>query len=534
MNNEKCIGSILGAAVGDSMGWPNEQNCKRINKVNFNDKNIFHNWVRKNGGRYWSHIEEIGPGEYSDDTQLIIATARSLRYGKSWLRHFTEIELPIWLLYERGGGRATKYAASEWSKGNAPWNNKDLKKVKKYYNSGGNGVAMRILPHIIYEDLKYKEIMYRVFFNGMSTHGHPRALLGALLYADALYYLYNKKSNLRFGELIEILIDRKNYWGRFPVDNKDVNEWIELYNKLFENNYISEWNIVVEEILHLLSIAKKGITEGVLDIGNDVLTELGCFNKSINGSGTITAVASIYLFSKYASRPLEGLIETAYLKKSDSDTLASMVGALFGMVYGVDFIPELLLKVQDSKFLKKVIDSNKRNIVSNKVDNKIITIEKLKKKFKNLKIGESIEVVPFGRIILKKEVINKTSLTNKSIITQMFISEEGQSLFIKLYKLENINEDVSFKNKKINDFVVDNLLKISELLLLSYNILPNEMSLKSVFDFLNDYFIELSKSEGLYFKTINENRLLLKWSKEGINKKILLDLFNILYDKSLR
>ncbi|WP_434785872.1 ADP-ribosylglycohydrolase family protein [Bacillus velezensis] len=91
----------------------------------------------------------MDPGSYSDDTQLLFATARSLE-NKNWFSHFVKIELPTWLLYERGGGGATKRAADLWSNGHPPLEARKTKKddIKCYFEAGGNGVTMRILPHV--------------------------------------------------------------------------------------------------------------------------------------------------------------------------------------------------------------------------------------------------------------------------------------------------------------------------------------------------------------------------------------------------
>lgn len=70
-------------------------------------------WNRRAGGKYWPHEEKILRGEYSDDTQLIIATARSLLRGRQWSNFFRQAELPAWLKYERGGGGATKRAGTK-------------------------------------------------------------------------------------------------------------------------------------------------------------------------------------------------------------------------------------------------------------------------------------------------------------------------------------------------------------------------------------------------------------------------------------
>lgn len=86
---EKYTGALIGAAIGDALGWPNEQNSKNIRK-NRNSIRTYVEWNRRAGGKYWPHEEKICAGEYSDDTQLIIATARSLLRGRQWSNFFAK------------------------------------------------------------------------------------------------------------------------------------------------------------------------------------------------------------------------------------------------------------------------------------------------------------------------------------------------------------------------------------------------------------------------------------------------------------
>ena len=52
--SEKYKGAMLAAAIGDALGWPNEQNSNNLNK-HYNELNAFVEWSRKCGGRYWPY-----------------------------------------------------------------------------------------------------------------------------------------------------------------------------------------------------------------------------------------------------------------------------------------------------------------------------------------------------------------------------------------------------------------------------------------------------------------------------------------------
>lgn len=87
--DQRAKGALLGAAVGDALGWPQEDRSQRIDQnrscPSAKASRSFVSWRRRSGGRFYAHEEVIKAGEYSDDTQLILATARSLLFKDSGL-----------------------------------------------------------------------------------------------------------------------------------------------------------------------------------------------------------------------------------------------------------------------------------------------------------------------------------------------------------------------------------------------------------------------------------------------------------------
>ena len=183
---DRCTGAMLGSAIGDALGWPNENRSGNIHKLEIKNDS-FIRWSRRTGGKYWNHVEEILPGEYSDDTQLILAVSRSLISG-NWQCFFSEKELPYWLEYERGGGSSVKKAAKILKSNKLPWK---ADTYREYFNAGGNGAVMRILPHVIVDSKNPNTpaLMRDVIRDSIYTHGHPRAILGATCYAYLLQQL---------------------------------------------------------------------------------------------------------------------------------------------------------------------------------------------------------------------------------------------------------------------------------------------------------------------------------------------------------
>jgi ADP-ribosylglycohydrolase len=533
---DKYIGALIGAAAGDALGWPNEQNSKNTSKEALKDKELFQKWTRRDGTRFWLHNEDIFPGEYSDDTQLIIATARSLRFGNSWSKHFTRIELPVWLSYERGGGGATKRAAEVWRRGSNPWNPETEKKadIDRYFNAGGNGVAMRILPHLFGNENNWDEISRQVFLNGISTHGHPRALIGALIYADALQYLLNNEKTLGYGELVEFLLTRKEKWGVYSTDK--IESWKYASELAHKGDYNKTWSDVISEVIKLLQIVKDGLNQGTLDMGNEVLEKLGCFDKNVNGSGTVTAVAAIYLASKYASSPRLALTEAAYLKNGDTDTLASMVGGLLGMLYGSEFLSLAWLDVQDYKFIKELIHYKPK--VGEQIKAPIFDYYKdeIRSKIKKMKIGDSLTFIPFGELKLRDKKLNKPNTEGILVHTLKLVSEEGQTIFVKTYeksKVEAADKSIEISQTLTNQNFYQDQLSIEEFdkkiinkpaldstkVRGLVNILPSNMNSDLLFLFIADVMDEVERSGNKANSMESINFLLNRWEKHSIDAK---------------
>ena len=348
----KAEGALLCAAAGDALGWPQEIPRKnRGPKTPLGPSAQFRSWTRREGGRFYPHEEIVRRGEYSDDTQLTLAVARSrILGGNEWFPAFARTELPLWTLYQRGGGRATKQAAKSWLKGTPPWRRADLR--ERYFWAGGNGVAMRALPHAIWhcgaDDPSH--LIRDVVRDGTATHGHPRALIGAAAVAFAAWWLLRAERTVRYGELIEIARNGVGAWGRFPPSGNLEDEWLDSGNRTTGNAYESLWNEVSDELLGYLELARLAVDRGPLQDDREALAAMGCFGKQ-KGSGVVTAAASIYLCARYAVNPVEGVIAGAFAHGTDTDTLAAIAGGLLGSLAGIDRLPPAWHSVQDCDYV---------------------------------------------------------------------------------------------------------------------------------------------------------------------------------------
>ncbi|TYC83920.1 ADP-ribosylglycohydrolase family protein [Acetobacterium wieringae] len=347
---EKCKGAMLATAIGDALGWPNEPRSKNRSKKS---KIVDHfvEWTRSSNYPRW-HDEKILPGEYSDDTQMTLSVARSIIAG-DWEKFLAEKELPFWLNYERGGGSALLKAAKSCKEGFLLWQSNN---TRGYFNAGGNGATMRILPHVIAaaKTFNITGLMTDVVKDTLITHGHPRAFLGATCYAYALDYLLRKETVLEYGELVTVVIDGQNDWGANL--NTDVfGEWLNIAQQHCGYDFFTEWEKTRDRMVRQLELISVSLKKGLILDDIKVLSDLECFGKA-NGAGDVAALAAIYLASKYANNPSLGIKVPAFSFGADTDTIASMAGGLLGMLSGTNWIPAEWKAVQDYDCLIQITE----------------------------------------------------------------------------------------------------------------------------------------------------------------------------------
>jgi ADP-ribosylglycohydrolase/predicted enzyme related to lactoylglutathione lyase len=353
----KAEGAFIALAAGDALGWPQElRGSARGQRKSVPVSVEFRRWMRRDGGRFLPYEIVIEPGEYSDDTQLTLAVARCrMVEGSGWWHAWTRTEIPLWTLYQRGGGRATRQAAASWVKGIPPWKNRDEKTLSAYFAAGGNGVAMRVLPHAVFHarHLQTTGLLRDVALDGVATHGHPRALVGAAAYAYAAWWLLRLEQPLRFGELVEVLLDNSSFWGAFPEKERPGNGWLDAANRARDGEYESLWHQVAQEMRALLEEVRNGLKIGAIADDEEVFERLGCFSGQ-KGSGTVSTAAAIYLCARYAAQPSQGVLRAAFATGADTDTLAAMTGGLMGCLAGTDWLPREWFRVQDCQYLRQL------------------------------------------------------------------------------------------------------------------------------------------------------------------------------------
>ena len=359
----KYKGSLKLAAIGDALGWMTEfEKSQETLKKKFGTDyiNSFHDWEKNVGGRFYGYVDKLNSGSYSDDTQLLLSVARSInKDGFLDQQYFAKKELPNWLLYSRGAGRTIKNAARKIERKSASWNNnfftfKAGKTTIDYRESGANGAAMRILPIALANFGEPDKIKEEIFGNSIITHGHPRAILGAMLYGYSIDTIlrFNPENFNYKNFLTELGKDIHQKFSIGFLDNPKLKSWETEWNRTSKQPFRLLFKSIIDETQEYLRTAYKLITNNSSDF--DALTKLGCYKKETKGSGTSTVIAGIYFACKYSNEPLKGIEQAVNSIGTDTDSIAAFAGGLIGALHGQSIIPSKWKNAQDLDYIDAI------------------------------------------------------------------------------------------------------------------------------------------------------------------------------------
>jgi ADP-ribosylglycohydrolase len=308
-------GSALWAAWGDALGYVTElawTPAGVLARAGVEQVSEPVAWTAQVGGRFGAEVE-LPAGTYSDDTQLRLAVGRCIRSGGRFdVETFSKLELPVFRAYALGAGRGTRAAATNLALPQTRWS---ANFFGTYTTTGGNGAAMRIQPHVW-----AGRSLAAVVDDAICTHGHMRAILGATLHATCLALV------LRDGEIPTpdpALLDAEVLDLLGP-------DWIHAWEAQSGQPVDQALDSALAEGRDMLAQARHATDYAAL------ATQLGALDPRTRGSGLSTAVLALALAWMYADDPVSGLVVAANLLESDTDTIASMAGALLGAIHTDD------------------------------------------------------------------------------------------------------------------------------------------------------------------------------------------------------
>jgi len=352
----KFKGAMLFSATGDALGWPLEFSKKPPEE----EVKEFLNWKKKVGGKWFGYEDEILPGEYSDDTQLLLSVARSIDdNGNFEPTYFAYLEFPLWLDYGRGGGRIVKLAAKNLHKKSVYWySNFYSRKEEKYIKAITNGSAMRNLPISLVNIDNEDRFIRDTLVNTIISHGHPKAIIGSLVIGSAQIYLLkdNKPSEKMLDYIKYILNKTFNFLEENKI--KELDKWLFYIKKEFNVDYASFYKKNLKEVEIFINNIPKYLTKD----DKDYYGFVGAISTEYKqrGSGASSTCAGVYMFLKYLDNPEDAIIKSANMVGSDTDTIANFVGSLVGSYFGMNVnfhLLELSKQLQDSDYITKLAEN---------------------------------------------------------------------------------------------------------------------------------------------------------------------------------
>jgi ADP-ribosylglycohydrolase len=276
---KKFKGCLLGAAIGDALGMPNESTSPSLNKMKYGYRRP-----------YKGHPNEgLNPGQYTDDTQIMILVSTLLADGK-----FNEERYAAALheLYDRGAFRFPDGSISAVCehpiKEHAP-------------RAGVKSTTAGCLPIAVPFALAFtdmNEACERAVRACNVTHTHPAAHAAVSTFVTLLYHTLHETPDPIGKALSKAQVEDEVLGGK-------------IRNALF--------------------LEKEGMDTqtALLKIGNDV-------------SVFQTLPIAFFLMSRYTHPP--DLLTVAANTGGNTDTIAFLCGAYLGAKHGIDALPEDLLE----------------------------------------------------------------------------------------------------------------------------------------------------------------------------------------------
>ena len=299
---KKFTGCLLGAAIGDALGMPNESTSPNLNKMKYGYRRP-----------YKGHPNEgLNPGQYTDDTQIMILVSTLLADGKYNEDRYTAA---LRELYSRGAMRFP------------------------------DGSVSAVCEHTVREHVPQKGVK-------STTAGClPLAVPFALAFPD-------------MNEACERAVRACNVTHTHPAAHAAVSTFVTLlYHTLHETpdpvgkalaKAQVEDEVLGGKIRNALVMEREGMeTEtALLKIGNDV-------------SVFQTVPIAFFLISRYTHPP--DLFTVSANTGGNTDTIAFLCGAYLGARDGIEALPEDLLAGLEDRQRIELLGQRLHSVYSRKV-----------------------------------------------------------------------------------------------------------------------------------------------------------------------
>ncbi len=309
----KFDGTLLGVAIGDTLGHPFEGVLRKDIKSRFDN---FEEFIQNNKKLF---------NTYTDDSQLTLHTAKALIQGNGFTYDNFIKEYIRWLNDPPIGPGYGCISSIRKLKQGISWQ-------QAASNSGGNGTAMRIAPIGLFYCKNIKELKKYSIESSKITHSHPAASAGAVIIARAIAFLIDKD----------------------PKTGFSIDEFFEALTSIISNSQEEIWKEFVKTLNKLKLNLHLPIEAGLIKF-SQIGVKSPYFIEQYLGQAFVhpytmsTVICSIFLFLKRRNSFKECIYELA-TAGGDSDTIGAIGGSLAGAYFGLENIPLDLIKlVKDHK-----------------------------------------------------------------------------------------------------------------------------------------------------------------------------------------
>lgn len=344
---KRAVASALWSASGDAIGWITELGDAGTVKARAGVSRVEKPvpWVRRIGGMQGVKVD-LRAGTYSDDTQLRLAVCRAIRGdGVFDAEAFARVELTTWQGYALGAGRGSKAAASNLTKRGVNWfSNFFENKSQTYVNAGGNGAAMRVQPHA-WRQGDLGGLLLAVMRDSLITHGHPHGFVGAVYHAVSVSAAMNGK--LLDPLDVDTMVDAIRAIPAAIENDRQLSAfWRPAWEDASGHGLEHAIERTVDELRRDVDAIRSYVILDEVTGYASILDRLELRAERYRGSGLKTALAASALaWLCRKSSPETALVAAANELHSDTDTIATMTGALLGAVAAAE--PEWAIQDRD-------------------------------------------------------------------------------------------------------------------------------------------------------------------------------------------
>lgn len=305
---QRFLGSIMGCAVGDALGAPFEGAPPSAIRLSADE----HIQFRK--------IPGYPMGQYTDDTQLTLATIRAICRAKQVggaeiAREF----VALWQTGEIvGPGASCSDAVHNMVGRGMSWEDAGTPEGR-----AGNGTAMRAAPIGLWNHAHPERIERDAATSSIITHKDPRSVAGTIAVARAVQLCVNSDALTPLEFLGDISKSARETSGLFAQSVDELIQW---------------YSLEPPESLPLIYAA------GNPDIGP---SRPGWVTAYV----IPTVLCSLYFFLRTPRSFIES-VTGAINAGGDTDTVGAITGAISGAFNGISSIPRRLIEdLKDSKYI---------------------------------------------------------------------------------------------------------------------------------------------------------------------------------------